>query len=276
MKIMFCNYFGGQTGTSSNLAAVTAYLAMCEDETFIIMQEVWNKNYLVNAFLGELKEKSEFDDCGIDSLIRMIKSERITREQMDSCIIELVKRRLYLLPGTLWNHAELHQNMVTPMLKYCINALDQQFSYTFVDVGTLTNESQQQLLQQADIIVLNICQNSMLLKHSIIEENAYKEKMFYLIGNYDPVSKYNLQYIHRTYQIPMERIGVIPYNSMFRDAFSDGTVVKYLYQIEGSTKEEMSYYYLSQLADTSMKLYQFSKKWSEKETQGKMQIRRWK
>ena len=256
MKIVFCNQYGGQTGTSANLACIASYFGLHRDDSVVMMQTLYDKNHLDEAFFQGNRQSVEFGDCGIDTLTRMIKSERINKEMIYSCLMELIPKHLYLLPGTLWSNVDLYQNVITPALNYCMNAINQQFMLTIIDLGTITSNESNRILEQADVIVMNLSQNQKVIQESISIFNA--SHVFYLIGNYDLYSKYNIQYIHRTYHIPMNQIGIIPYNSMFRDAYSDGEVIKYLCQIEGATKEEINHEFSKQVKCTAEKLYEYA------------------
>lgn len=258
MKLVFCNQYGGQTGTTANLACIASYYGLHKEDTVVMMQTMYDKNHLDEAFFQGNRESVEFGDCGIDTLTRMIKSERINKEIIYSCLMELLPKHLYLLPGTLWCNVDLYRNVITPALTYCMNAINQQFAFSFIDLGTITSNKSSRILEQADVIVMNLSQNQKVIHESIL--SLHSSHVFYLIGNYDPYSKYNIQYIHRIYHIPMNQIGIIPYNSMFRDAYSDGEVIKYLCQIEGATKQEINHEFFKQVKQTAEKLYEYVSK----------------
>ena len=265
MKIVFCSTYSGQAGTSSNLAAVAAFVALHSNETGYLMQAQYQKNHLDEIFIHKDWQETGQQVNGIDSLARIIKSEPITKEMMDSCSISLCQGKLFLLPATLWNNSDLYETAIDPMLIYCMNAINQEYDITYMDLGKVKDFTSNQLLFHADVIVVNLCQNHSVLEEYFTMKHEWKQKVFYLIGNYDPISKYNLQYIHRRYHVPMEMMGVLPYNSMFKDACSDGAVVKFLSQIEHSTREEMNYYFIRELADTVEKLSRHKKKVEELE-----------
>lgn len=260
MKLLFCSKYSGQVGTTSNLSAIATYTALNRHLKLFLMQAQYEKNYLDHAFLGERQKELEIQGNGIDSLVRIIKSEPITKEAIDSCSVNLYQNRLHLLPGTAQNNLAMYEAMICPMLIYCMNAIAANYDVTYVDLGLVTDWKCNPLLDQADVIVLNVCQNQSVIADSFGMDSKYREKIFYLIGNYDPVSKYNINYIQKKYKVPKRRIGMIPYNSMYRDAFSDGTVIKLMTQIYHSTKDEMNYYFVRGLRVTVEKLMLFSEK----------------
>lgn len=238
------------------------------------MQAQYEQNHLDEIFIRNDWHEAGQQENGIDSLTRIIKSEPITKEMMDSCAIDLYQGKLFLLPATLWNNSDLYDTVIHPMLIYCMNAINQEYNITYMDLGKVRDFKSNRLLSHADVIVVNLCQNHSVLEEYFTTEYEWKQKVFYLIGNYDPVSKYNLQYIHKRYHVPLELLGIIPYNSMFKDACSDGGVVKFLTLIEHSTKEEMNYYFIRELARTVDKLSNRIKRVEERE--GKNAKRAWR
>ena len=258
MKLLFCSLFSGQVGATANLSAIATSLALNHRFRLFLMQAQYEKNYLDHGFLGERQQSLEVQENGIDSLVRMIKSEPITKEMIDSCSVNLYQNRLHILPSTVQNNLAMYETVIQPMLIYCMNAIQAHYDVTCVDLGTVTDWNRNRMLDQADVIVLNLSQNHCVLADSFGMNLGNQHKIFYVIGNYDPVSKYNLNYIHKKYKVPLRRIGILPYNSMYRDACSDGSIVKLMTQINDSTKDEMNYYFVKELKTTVDKLLKFS------------------
>lgn len=258
MKLLFCSPFSGQVGTTANLSAIAISFALNHRLKLFLMQAQYEKNCLDHGFLGEREKELEVQENGIDTLVRMIKSEPITKEMIDSCSVNLYQNRLHILPGTAQNNLAMYETVIQPMLIYCMNAIQVHYDVTCVDLGRVTEWKRNRMLEQADVIVLNLSQNHCVLEDSFGRKLDYQHKIFYIIGNYDPVSKYNLNYIHKKYKVSFRRIGVLPYNSMFRDACSDGNIVKLMTQINDSTKDEMNYYFVKELKVTAEKLLKFS------------------
>lgn len=211
---------------------------------------------LDDIFLRQRYPPSDLYDNGMDALIRMIKSERITKEMIESSAVDLYQNRLHLLPATsIRNHA-MFESTVLPALIYCINAIQAYYDYTFVDLGDITVEQGDRWIQQADIIVWNLSQNRTVLEELKVPKESDRTKMFYVIGNYDPCSQYNVNYIRKKLNVSWKQIGVIPYNVMFKDAISDGSLIKYISQIVNSSKDEINHYFYCELEKTTTKLLQ--------------------
>ena len=258
MKLVFCSNYSGQTGTTTNLALVVSYLALHQLVKIFLMQIKCTRDSLEAVFLGN-QEELMFKENGIDSLVSMMKSKPISKEMIDSCSVNLYRNRLYLLPNTMQVNTSMYDTTIHPMLRYCMNAIQQYYDVLFVDLGNVTNPSDFVITEQADIVVWNLCQNKHVFQECFEQNKVKGKKQFYIIGNYDSNSKYNLHYIQHNYKISSKQIGVIPYNTMIRDSYSESTLLKLLLQIDRSTKDECNYFFMKELSNTVEKLTQYMK-----------------
>jgi hypothetical protein len=99
-----------------------------------------------------------------------------------------------------------------------------------VDANPAMNELSRKLMEEADITVINLSQNIGILDMFL---NTFREsidsKVFYLFGNYDSNSKYNIRNIRRKYKdITISNSGVIPYNTGYKDAQIESKVIEFL------------------------------------------------
>jgi len=260
MRIVFCANYNGQTGTTSNVSAIACSLAMQEKMKVYLMQTQFGNRGLDWAFLGQPVQAEEGQENGIDGLIRMIKSEPVTKEMLDSCSIGFLQNRLLMLPGSVEQEACMYEQMVKPMVVYCMNAAYMHYEMVLIDAGCWDLRKRQALFDYADVIVMNLSQNVQVLNDCYAVDDIYRKKMFYLIGLYDAMSKYNVPWIRHRYKIPKERLAVVPYNAMFRDAYSDGQVLKYITQIHLSTREEMNYDFEQQVMNAGKKIIAFGER----------------
>lgn len=265
MRILFCNCFHGQTGTTSNMAAIASYIALQHPYKLVLMQSQFTKNYMEESlYHGERFEENPGQENGMDAMFRMMKSEPITKDMIDSCSIQLYRNRFYLLPPTIQQDSSMYEMNITPILVYCMNAVNLYYDVVFLDAGTIQDWQKNRLLESADLVVMNLSQNEHALKSCFSMEFCQRKNLFFLIGNYDPVSKYNLVYLCKRYKIPLGRVGVLPYNSMFRDSYSDGQIVKFMSQIIESTKDEMNYYFITEVAKTAQKMMDLCQKQADR------------
>lgn len=257
MRIVFCSTHSGQTGTTSNLIAIASYLSILKSRQVFLIQTQFKTNDLDHILLGHSGLEELNSENGIDALIRMIKSEPISKDMIDSCSVDVYKKRLHLLPSSIQKESSIYETTISPMLIYCINAINQYCDITMVDAGVIKDIDNSPLLFAADVVVMDVSQNPQVLRKSIALEKTSGIKFFYLFGNYDPISKYNYQALHRTYGFPVKRTGTILYNTMFKDAIYDGEVLKFIAQICDSTRDEMNYEFFHMLETTAQKILEY-------------------
>ena len=82
----------------------------------------------------------------------------------------------------------------------------------FVDCKTKTRQERQEILQTADIVVVNLKQSRMAIEQYFEVIPRYHEKSFYLVHNYMEHSEWNSIEIQKICRIPEERLGILPYN----------------------------------------------------------------
>jgi hypothetical protein len=83
-------------------------------------------------------------------------------------------------------------------------------------------------LEEADLIVVNLCQNIAFLEDVFLNYSSLIPKALFLIGNFTRHSKINSRRVSAVYKIPIENIIAIPYNEMYRNALLTGSVVEFI------------------------------------------------
>jgi cellulose biosynthesis protein BcsQ len=89
------------------------------------------------------------------------------------------------------------------------------------------------LMENADLIVVNLTQHRYVLDkffNDYGDRFLENEKVFYLFGDYDDNSSYNINNFRRKYRkfIHQKNSGVIPYCTKYLDAQNDSEVIKFM------------------------------------------------
>ena len=96
------------------------------------------------------------------------------------------------------------------------------------------------ILQLSDIVVVNLTQRLKTINDfmQLRESNEFyqRKNVMLAIGRFDRFSKYNSKNITR-YLKEKKLISVIPYNTLFFEACSEGTVIDFLLKIKNITDE---------------------------------------
>lgn len=81
---------------------------------------------------------------------------------------------------------------------------------------------------------------------------GYKEKAFYLIGNYDAESELTRGAIIKEYHIPGSRLGIIPHNVQFADAVSAGELIPFLLRNYHCEEESCNYEFMASAREAAL------------------------
>lgn len=265
LKIVFWSPIHGQSGTTSN-TLVTAFVAGMDYKKKILLTHTHFKyNNLEAPLVGSnsdnIASKDYFCDVGIDMLSRYFKAAQIDYETLENCCISLTNTNVLLLPGTTKTNKESFDYEMDTIYRNLFRKLETLYGIVFIDVCSGENWLSQKLMEEADLIIINLCQN-----HSVIDlylrcfNDKNHEKLFYLFGNYDSNSKYNISNLRRKYHnvFHSKNSGVIPYNTAFLDAQSDGKAVEFIRKCLNVGKGDENYYFIMEVRRTTQKILQLA------------------
>ena len=246
--ITFASNEKKETGQTLSLAAVASYMAIEHNCKILIVSTNFDDLSLENCFweYENLRQESGLSragvgiESGIEGLIKVINSNKTTKEIVKNYSKTILRGRLDLLPSpdtkSYNDYIEIASNYPT-----ILQMADQYYDLIFVDLSKfIPNQIEQTILKMSDIVVLSIKQCLKTIKDFIKlreEDNFYKKQnVMIAIGRYDRFSKYNNKNITR-YMKEKKELSVIPYNTLFFEACSDGTIIDFLLKIRNLTDE---------------------------------------
>ncbi len=246
MKIVFWSPVHGQTAMTSNFLMISLIAGIIFKKKSLITQTHFSFNNLEAPLVeSNSKENSDyFLDIGIDALIRDFKSDKIIKKTIENCSIPLGDTNVILLPGTTkMNRSSFDYEMckVAPTL---LKIMEEHYEVVFVDTSPSTNELSMSLMEDADLVVVNLSQNIGIIDmfHKEYKEKI-RNKIFYLFGSYDCNSKYNMSNLRRKYnQIKLTNSGTIPYNTAFKDALIDRSILSFVRRCIDNPNETEKYF----------------------------------
>ncbi len=86
----------------------------------------------------------------------------------------------------------------------------------------------QKILEDAEVTVVLFPPEKERVDAFFQSDTTLKENSFFIFGNYRSGASCRPSYLTRRYDIPKERIGVIPYNFGFEQAMQDGNTISYI------------------------------------------------
>lgn len=254
MKVAFWSNARGKSCVTSNLACISvlSILSSQNQEKTIIFENHKNIINLGSALFSPHSEqvvKESYGyavDRGLSRILRSVEKREALSEENFYCFADdfLGKRLFYLPSGSIRNSDVLEYRLDRECIT-TMNYLEQFGDLVLIDTSSAPLSSSRKILQQADMVVVNLSQNSQMLSHFFRNYSSIREKAFYLIGNYDGESELTRGAIMKQYQIQGNRIGIIPHNVRFSDAVSDGMLIPFLLKNYHCEKKNQNYGFIS-------------------------------
>ena len=126
----------------------------------------------------------------------------------------------------------------------------------FIDCHNQKDPHSLRLLWEADLVVVWLKQDPRELESYFSIPGALSAHVFYLIYDYFEECPWNCQALHRTWRIPEEQLGVIPYNSRLDWFDQKGRLKQYLTGCQGQEPYEDFFKFLPCLKQAAQKIHQ--------------------
>lgn len=123
-----------------------------------------------------------------------------------------------------------------------------------IDFGSYAAIGKSRLIDEADLVIINMRQNDPMFPDFYFYEKQMGARVFLLMGAYSGQTKSQRSLLENYYRVAPERIGMIPYNSEFAYAATNGSARKFVqnrYRNPGSVDNER---FLTELKNFSMLL----------------------
>ncbi len=233
-----------ETGQTLSLAAIATHMAIEHNYRILIVSTSFNDLSLENCFwkYEDIKQlgfsgqdyKGAGLELGFEGLIKAIDSNRNERDIVKNHSKIILKDRLDMLlsPST-----KSYQEY-TKMTKYyneILSIANRSYDIVFVDLSKkVPKQDVLGILQMSDIVMMTLIQKIKTIDDFVSLKEAndfFKRKNVMLnVGKYDKDSKYNSKNIAR-YLKTKEELSVIPYNTLYFEACSEGAIIDYFLKI---------------------------------------------
>lgn len=251
MLIAFYSSVRGNAGTTSNLCCLATYLAVRKKQRILLWENHTNWNMIGDNINARTKLSllcESLDSYHINGSKELF-CKLQQRENLDlSCQVQEFAKELY--PDTLYYlpnrqiESSLFEKELAKVLPSLIKLCKESDELVFMDLQDITKESTRYILEQADLVILNLMQHLNSFDEKLSHNDVSKSKIRYLIGNYQPNSKYNIKNICRRYKIPNMDIAMIPYNTLCREAMSVGRLLDFMSANVECSVEDSNYSFI--------------------------------
>lgn len=238
-----------ETGQTMSLAAVATSMAIEHNYKILIVSTAFNDLSLENCFVeyqnirksGLIANNNGVNlSAGIEGLIKILNSNKTSNDIVRSYTKIILKDRLDLLLSPVTTSFQEYIN-ITPYYVDVLQTANKYYDMIFVDLNKeMPQKDKTAILQMSNIVVMNLAQRLKTVNDFIAlrEANDFYQKnnVMLAVGKYDKASKYNKANITR-YIREKKLISVIPYNTLFFEACSEGTIIDFLLKIKSITDE---------------------------------------
>lgn len=249
--ITFCSNEIKETGQTLSMAAIASYMAIEHNYKILMISTGFNDLTLENCFWeynkirstgGVLKQDVGTIGLvsGVEGLIKALNTNRTNTEIVRNYSKIVLKNRLdVLLSPNTRSYKEYVE--IAKYYTEILQTANKFYDFVFVDLSKrMPPKEVTEILQTSDIIVMNLTQRLRTIDDFIaLRENSefYRRKNIILnIGRYDKFSKYNDKNITK-YLREKQQVSVVPYNTLFFEACSEGTVIDLLLKLRSITDD---------------------------------------
>ena len=252
-----------QTGKTLSIAAISTYMAIEHNYKILIIATGDDDKILNNCFWEEKKKKRNLGlfgpntniamEEGIVGLSKVMKSNRLTAEDIPNYTKTVFKERLEILQGV--SGGSMDYDNLRQLYPDIINLANRYYDLVFVDLDNeLGEDLENKILGNSNLIVANISQRLTSINR-FMELKKEKpilntNKTVLLIGRFDRHSKYTVKNIAR-YMKEKNRAITIPYNTLFFEAAEEGKVPDLFLKVRRVDEEDRNGFFLAELKRAS-------------------------
>lgn len=257
--ITFCSNEIKETGQTLSLAAIASYMSIEHNYKILIVSTNFNDLSLENCFweYGKIRNAGTINknvnniglESGIEGLIQALNSNKTNNEIVKNYSKIILNERLDMLLSPI---TKIYQEY-SEITKYYLNILqmaNRYYDLVFVDLNKkMPTKDKAEILQLSDLVIVNLTQRLQTINNFIKLKEAnefYRRKNVVLsIGRYDALSKYNNKNVTR-YLKEKDLISVVPYNTLYFEACSEGTIIDFMLKVRNIKDENDKNYIFGQ------------------------------
>lgn len=251
MNIAFWSNAYEKSGALFNFAAVSIASVMRCPYKITVLENYLGKNNLGKAFFQDNTSAGNkdriinfYEGKGIEGLLR-----RIYRGDKDPGLIkyyrrEVIPKHLYYIPQNGVINSELFDYELYYNLYDLICIIQNNTDLCYFNVNQQNHLSSKVILQEADLVVINLYQDSDYLKDFFLNYSSIISKSIFIIGKYSPKSILSCKRIAKQYDIALEDIAPIPYNEDFNIACRYGRAKEFINRNYFCEKENPNYLFI--------------------------------
>lgn len=224
----------GQGGSSTLTSSLASIMSLETSKKVLFTHAKQAKTVLDTIYKTS---ESDLTRGGMEGLERLVKSKMLQPESIPDYTEPIYIGKLdYLQSGY---NEEISERENTARLFAVLRAALESFDVVFANVGSgIDSIATQELLKQADIVLVNLPQNRYVVEKFFNGElmpEELKNRLYYVVvTNYDPKATYSVRNIKRKSKTK-SKIFAFPYSTELKNAINLGNLSDFYYRVH-STK----------------------------------------
>lgn len=166
-------------------------------------------------------------------------------------VTEVIGEHLYYIPQSKVIHSEIFDYEFNECLHPLLKMAEEFADICFIDTASHQNLSTKSILQEADLIVVNLCQNKDILEDFFLNYSSIISKCIFIIGNYTANYLYHIRNIASMYSLMPDDLTTIACNEAYFEAFSHGAVVEFISRNYYAEKDSPNYVFIQSVKKTA-------------------------
>ena len=234
MKVAFWSNIRKKGGVSTNMVCIAAVSAIAGIGRSVLLENHYNVNNLNGMLLSQekiamLHETGQYyNKYGIEYILKRLYTGTASEQLIRKASIPLLYSSIYYLPQSYIVNREVFDYEFELAHKDLFQSLESISDMVFIDTESRGNASSVQILEEADLVVVNIDQDKEDWDDYFENYASMLEKSVFLIGRYEKENPFNLELIQRQYHIPRGKMAVITYNIDLHIAANEGRMIPFL------------------------------------------------
>lgn len=262
MKIAFWGNAKGKCGVTSNLACISIASSIKYAYKTVLIENHDQINKLENVLMYNrgnyhMRESDNlFHKIGMNHILNQLAAETFNTDKMSNqplmlkekehwmikeASLEILDNSLYYIPTNNTINRETFDYNLYGNINNILKALESFADITFIDTSNHNSLSSKIILDEVDLVVVNLIQNSYLITNFFENYSSILSKCVFLISSYRNNSNLSIHKISKTHLISKSNIATIPYNVEYQEAVSQGTVIEFLSRNYSCKKNDPNY-----------------------------------
>jgi hypothetical protein len=263
MKIAFWSNAKGKCGVTSNLACISIASSIKYAYRTVLIENHDQNNTLENVLMynrgnyhARESDNLMFQKVGMNHVLNQIAAESYNTENRSNhtlmlkekeqwmikeASLEILDNSLYYIPTNNTINRETFDYNLYGNINNILKALESFADITFIDTSNHNSLSSKIILDEVDLVVVNLIQNSYHITNFFENYSSILSKCVFLISSYRNNSKLNINKISKTHLINKSNIATIPFNVEYQEAVSQGTVIEFLSRNYRCKKDDPNY-----------------------------------